>query len=171
MKNLKNTILNGKVSTIEVSEKTGKNFIKVLFFDKFIKNPLTGKLLSAGKKKTVKIYEGARGYADALEVLETGELFSCFGCLISFDIQGDNDVIKYNRLILEENEEDLEEIYLEEKEYWIEQGLLVVPKDSKEEDMTISKSTEKAEALEAEAKLLAEAEAAAKLLAETAGQE
>jgi hypothetical protein len=162
MKNLKNSILNGKVSTIEVSEKTGKNFIKISFFDKFIKNPLTGKLLSAGKKKTVKIYEGARGYADAFEVLETGELFSCFGCLMSFDIQGDNDVIKYNRLILEEDESDLEEIYNDEKAYWLEQGLLVEDKhsESKEEDMTISKSTEKAEA-----------EAAAKLLAETAGQE
>lgn len=161
MKNLKNTILNGKLSDVSVSEKTGKTYIKVSFFDKWIKNPLTGEMLTAGKKQTVKLYEGGRGYADALKALELNkDVFSLVGCLISFNIQGDNDIVKHNRLILEEDEADLEEIYLEEKSYWAEQGLLVLPKsDSKEEDLVISQAK------------LAEAEAAAKLLAEAAGQE
>lgn len=146
MTNFKNTIVNATVSSLETSD-SGKTFIKLNIFDKWVMNPLTKELLPSGKKQTVKLYQGGRGFDSALQALEANKsIFSIVGCLMSFQLQGDDSVITFNKLVLEEDESDLAEIFAEERSYWLEEGKLI------EETQVVSQAEEVAEAKTVKAK-------------------
>lgn len=148
MTNFKNTIVRAALSNPDVNS-NGKTFIKMNIFDKWTKDNLTGEFLPSGKKKTVKLYEGGRGYDSATQSLNAGKtMFSIVGCLMSFQLQGDNDVINYNRLVLEEDESDLADIYAEEQSYWREEGTLIEETQvvSQAEDVEVVEKTVKAKA-------------------------
>jgi antitoxin component YwqK of YwqJK toxin-antitoxin module len=125
MTNFKNTIVNATLSSPDVNE-NGKTFIKMNIFKNWVQHNLTKEFLPSGKKHTVKLYEGGRGYDDALQSLASGKtMFSLVGCLVSFNLRKDEEVIVYNRLILQEDECDLADIYQEELSYWREEGSLI----------------------------------------------
>ena len=125
MTNFKNSIVNATLSSPEIND-NGKTFIKMNIFKNWTQHPMTKEFLPSGKKHTVKLYEGGRGYDDAIQHLASEKtMFSLVGCLISFNLKKDDDVIVYNRLILQEDECDLADIHAEELEYWREEGSLI----------------------------------------------
>ena len=125
MTNFKNTINRGTVSNIETNDK-GKNFIKYRVFKSWIKDNFTGEYFPEGKKQTCKIYEGSRGWEQAVRILEKGaDVLTIVGCIMTIPlITEKGESIILNRIALEEDNADLNDIFDMEIDYFREEELL-----------------------------------------------
>ena len=156
MTNFKNTINRGTVSNIETNDK-GKNFIKYRVFKSWIKDNFTGEYFPEGKKQTCKIYEGSRGWEQAVRILEKGaDVLTIVGCIMTIPlITEKGESIILNRIALEEDNADLNDIFDMEIDYFREEELLdeetykamyikkssAPESENKGEDMKISEPT------------------------------
>jgi hypothetical protein len=125
MTNFKNTINRGILSPVLLAD-NGKNFVKYRVFDEWLKDKYTGEFIPSGAKKTCKVYEGARGWEQVMKILAKGEdLMTVSGCIIQIPLINDKgENITLNRIILEEDDSNLELRFQLEIDYFREDGKL-----------------------------------------------